>query len=297
MTTLPPPLSPSAFRDPDFVVTPRLGYAHVAFGPPDGPLALFVHGFPDHPMTWRHQLPVLAGLGYRAVAVWPRGFAPTQVPAERTVGLDVLVDDVDDLHSALGGDERAVLVAHDWGAVAGWRAVARSPQRWSRLVALAIPPLTVLQSVWREPRQLSRLWYQLAFQVPGAESVLGPTAVRRLWRLWSGGREPSPAHLAAISRMLASPGCARAVLSYYRGLVGELLGGRLLGGDEPLPTCPVLYLHGRDDGCFHHRYAQRTDGLLAPGSRVEVLAGAGHFVHLDAADEVSRAVGEFVAGQ
>ena len=47
-----------------------------------GPLALCLHGFPDSPFTWRHLLPELAGAGFRAVAPYMRGYAPTSVPAD-----------------------------------------------------------------------------------------------------------------------------------------------------------------------------------------------------------------------
>ena len=46
----------------------------------EGPLALCLHGFPDSPHTWRHLLPALAAQGYRAVAPFMRGYAPTSVP-------------------------------------------------------------------------------------------------------------------------------------------------------------------------------------------------------------------------
>jgi pimeloyl-ACP methyl ester carboxylesterase len=45
----------------------------------DGPLVLCLHGFPDHARSFRHQLPALAAAGYRAVAPFMRGYAPTDV--------------------------------------------------------------------------------------------------------------------------------------------------------------------------------------------------------------------------
>ncbi len=85
----------------------------------EGPLALCLHGFPDSPWTYRYLLPELAEAGYRAVAPFNRGFAPTEVPADRhCVHTSTMVADAVALHEALGGD--AVLIAHDWGAVAAW---------------------------------------------------------------------------------------------------------------------------------------------------------------------------------
>ena len=80
----------------------------------EGPLALCLHGFPDSPWTYRYLLPELAEAGYRAVAPFNRGFAPTGVPADRYhVHTSTMAADAVALHEALGGDGDAVLIAHD----------------------------------------------------------------------------------------------------------------------------------------------------------------------------------------
>ena len=92
-----------------------------------GPLALCVHGFPDSPWSYRYLLPELAKAGYRAVSAFNRGFAPTQLPADRHhIHTSMMVADVLALHEALGGDGDAVLLAHDWGARPTTRSSARS---------------------------------------------------------------------------------------------------------------------------------------------------------------------------
>lgn len=83
-----------------------------------GPLALCVHGFPDSPWSYRHLLPELAEAGYRAVAPFNRGFAPTELPADRHhVHTSTMVADQLALNEALGGGEDAVLIATGarWG--------------------------------------------------------------------------------------------------------------------------------------------------------------------------------------
>src|ERR1700722_16470408 len=79
-----------------------------------GPLALCLHGFPDSPWTYRYLLPELAKAGYRAVAPFMRGYAPTEVPPDGHYRTGDLGKDVVPLHGALGGDAHAVLIAHDW---------------------------------------------------------------------------------------------------------------------------------------------------------------------------------------
>jgi pimeloyl-ACP methyl ester carboxylesterase len=85
----------------------------------DGPLALCLHGFPDSVHTWRYLLPDLPAAGFRAVAPWMGVYAPTAVPADGSYGAGALAGGACALHEALGGDGRAVLIGHDWGAIAG----------------------------------------------------------------------------------------------------------------------------------------------------------------------------------
>src|SRR5881398_2699652 len=87
-----------------------LTFGYLETGDPDGPLALCLHGFPDSADTWRHLLPALAGAGFRAVAPFMRGYAPTAIPADGAYHLGALVADAVALHEVLGGDGNAVLI-------------------------------------------------------------------------------------------------------------------------------------------------------------------------------------------
>src|ERR1700692_408960 len=118
-------------------------FSYLESGPPEGPLALCLHGFPDTAHTWRHLMPALADAGYRAVAPWMRGYAPTEVPDDGIYQVGALAADASALHEALGGDGRSVLVGHDWGAFASYGAATLHPDRWRRVVTLAVPPLAV----------------------------------------------------------------------------------------------------------------------------------------------------------
>src|SRR5437660_914999 len=94
----------------------------------EGPLALCVHGFPDSPHSYRYLLPALAEAGYRAVAPFNRGFAPTELPDDRHhIHSSTMAADQIALHEALNGDGNAVLIAHDWGAVGAWGADITQP--------------------------------------------------------------------------------------------------------------------------------------------------------------------------
>jgi pimeloyl-ACP methyl ester carboxylesterase len=75
------------------------------------------------------------------VAPFSRGYAPTAVPSDGSYGIGALIADAVGLHEALDGDEQAVLIGSDWGADAAYGAAAFAPDRWRRLVTLAVPHL------------------------------------------------------------------------------------------------------------------------------------------------------------
>jgi len=142
----------------------RLRFHYLEMG--EGPLALCLHGFPDSPYSHRHLLPELAEAGYRAVAPFNRGFAPTELPAERHhVHSSTMVNDALALHEALGGDADAVIIAHDWGAVAAWGAVGQEPERWRRGAILNIPPFPVFGANVFSYDQIKRSFYFWFFQM------------------------------------------------------------------------------------------------------------------------------------
>lgn len=98
-----------------------MDFAALAWGDADDPLALLVHGYPDTAWAWRHLGPYLAERGWRAVAPFTRGYAPTNLAPDDRYRVSDQAADLIALDEALGGDERAALVGHDWGAVATWQ--------------------------------------------------------------------------------------------------------------------------------------------------------------------------------
>ena len=112
---------------------------YLAAGPEDGPLIIFVHGWPELSISWRHQLPVMGGLGFRAVAPDMRGYGRSSFYrkhsdyAQREVVADML-----ELLDALGRD-KAVWVGHDWGSPTVWRLAAHHPDRCIAVANLCVP--------------------------------------------------------------------------------------------------------------------------------------------------------------
>ncbi len=278
-----------------------LEFAYLADGPDDGPLALCLHGFPDSAHTWRYLLPELASAGFRAVAPFLRGYAPTQLPADGHYQIGAIVKDATALHEALGGGEDAVLIGHDWGALATYGAVAHQPERWRRAVTAAVPPTTSIGMSLLTYAQLQRSWYMFFFLSPLAEAALpleDYSFIDHLWQDWSPGYDGAW-DVARVKESIGDPEHIVAAISYYRALYDPSLQVPEFAEEQAaslLPTPkPTLYLHGRDDNCMLLSSIGSPLDFLAPGSEMEIVDGTGHFLHVERPDVVNARILEFLA--
>ncbi len=288
---------------------PALTVGALTWGPAEGPLALLLHGFPDTAWTWRHVAPRLAEDGWRVVAPFSRGYAPTDRPAGGRYSVGALASDVLALHTALGGGDDALLVGHDWGALTVYAVAAAPLMPFARTVALSVPPLPAIQQVMRgrtalrlTPRQARSSWYVGLNQLPGvSERAFAPLA-GKLWRDWSPGYDAAE-DLAHLARALPTRAHRTAALSYYRDLArpwrgrGVERGPRPDGGPggawSPWPGVPTLYLHGARDGALLPELGERAGATAPAGSRSAMIEGAGHFVQLERPDAVVHYVRQF----
>ena len=268
-----------------------------------GPLALCLHGFPDSAWTWRHLLPALADAGFRAVAPFLRGYAPTAIPADGRFQTAALGLDANALHQELGGDGDAVIVGHDWGAMATYIAANHEPERWRRVVTMAVPPAGAVATGFLTYKQLQRSWYMFFFQHGLADIVVGMndlSFIDDLWADWSPGYDAAE-DLPHVKDCLRDPANLAAAIGYYRATLGGVgvdpaLDAVQNKGNEAT-TQPTLYLHGRTDGCMGIEVAEGAGAFLtAPGSRMEIVDDAGHFLHVERPDHVNQLVVDFVTG-
>ena len=271
-----------------------------------GPLALCLHGFPDTAYTWRYLLPRLAEAGFHAVAPFMRGYAPSALPSDGCYGIGALVADATALHQVLDGDEQAVLIGHDWGAEAAYGAVAFAPDRWRRLVTLAVPPVAADPVLFSDYEQLKRFFYLFFFRdrEAAAEEVVAADDMAfldRLWRDWSPGYDAA-ADLARVKESLREPANLAAAIGYYRAASTGAAPdhARLYAPEEQVAwqraERPTLYLHGSDDGCIGAALVVGAASMLAPGSRLLVIPGAGHFPHLEKPTEVNQRILAWITG-
>jgi pimeloyl-ACP methyl ester carboxylesterase len=250
-----------------------------------GPLAVLLHGFPDTPHTWDAVAPRLADAGYRVVAPYLRGYAPSGIPPADTT-VETLGRDVLGLLDALG-EARAVVIGHDWGAMAAYTAAALAPDRIEKLVAIAIPHPIAL---FRHPEVPFAPHFMELVQ-PGAAEMVRADDFRYLddlVRRWSPAWNVPGGELEEVKRSLAEPGSLEAALGYYRavsaGLPPQLL--------APLPM-PTLTLYGAGDHAASP--VPFADQAAAFTGRLELVElPAGHFVHREAEAEAIAALLRFL---
>jgi len=284
--------------------TIRAGELDVAyFECGDGPLALCLHGFPDSPHTWRHLMPALAVAGYRAVAPYMRGYAPTSVASSGVYQTAALSRDANALHEALGGDRRAVIIGHDWGAPSVCGAAIDAPDRWSKVVSMAVPPGPALGAAFLSNlAQIQRSWYMFFFQHGLSNHVVAAADlafIDMLWSQWSPGFDARD-DLQHVKASLRNPENLQAALGYYRATLGE--GKRdpelaalqqRMGGEYP--SQPLLYLHGENDGCIGREVAEAARAMSPTNVSYAFVADAGHFMQLEQPERVNELIVNFVA--
>jgi pimeloyl-ACP methyl ester carboxylesterase len=277
-----------------------LEFAYLSDGPDDGPLALCLHGFPDTAHTWRYLLPALAAAGFRAVAPFLRGYAPTALAPDGRYQVGALVQDANALHDVLGGGSDAVLIGHDWGALATYGAVAFQPVRWRRAVTAAVPPTASIGMSLLTYAQLQKSWYMFFFLSPLAEAALpleDYAFLGDLWRDWSPGYDGAW-DVARVKESIGDPERIVAAISYYRAMWDPSLQVPELAAEQAaalLPTPrPTLYLHGRDDQCMLLSSMGSPLDFMAEGSELEIVDDAGHFLHVERPDVVNQRIVSFL---
>ena len=236
-----------------------------------GPLVLMLHGFPDTARTWDHARAASAAAGVRVVCPWMRGYAPTAIPARdpdaETLGRDVL-----GLIAALGA-ESAIVVGHDWGALAAYAAAALEPARVRRLITVAIPHPATLRPT---PRRVWGVRHFFAYKLRGAPARFARddfAALPAIYRRWSPTWAPGPDEFAAIRETFGDAASLDAAFGYYRAL--RLRPPAWLRA--PI-TVPTVVFAGQDDPMVSPDEFRGGARMFASGYTVEAMPG-GHFMH------------------
>ncbi|WP_238160041.1 alpha/beta fold hydrolase [Kribbella pratensis] len=255
-------------------------------GAADDPLVLFLHGFPEFWWAWRHQLPVVAAAGYRAVAMDLRGYGASD-KTPRGYDPYTAAADVSGVIRSLGSTDAAV-VGHGWGGFIGWSAAVLAPRQVRGLTAVSAPHPLVLARAGRAKALSRTAWFQLPIFPERRLLAQDGIHIERLLRAWAApdgtfpDAEASRRYRAAL-QVWPAPHCA---LEYHRWFARSRLrpDGRKYTNKMRTPVAvPVLQVHGAQDSAVSPT-ATTPPKLVAAPLRHELIATAGHFPHEETPD-------------
>ncbi|XP_008056577.1 epoxide hydrolase 3 [Carlito syrichta] len=254
----------------------RLHY--VSAGQGNGPLMLFLHGFPENWFSWRYQLREFQSR-FHVVAVDLRGYGPSDAPRDVDCYTnDLLMADIQDIIQGLGYS-KCILVAHDWGALLAWNFSIYYPALVERMVVVSGAPMSVYQDYsLRHIGQFFRSNYMFLFQLPWLpEKLLSMSDFQILKTTLThpkrGIPRLTPNELEAFLYNFSQPGGLIGPLNYYRNLF------RNFPLEPQELATPTLLLWGEKDPFFQPGLVGATGSRFVPGRlEAHILPGAGHWI-------------------
>ena len=275
----------------------RLHYAECGGG---DELVILLHGFPECWYSWRHQLPVL-GRRYHVVAPDMRGFNLSDKPPRvQDYRIEFLVKDVVGLVNHFR-QEKAVIIAHDWGAAVAWAVAQRHPEVVSKLAALQVPPA----AAWSANltfAQLRHSWYMFFFQLPSIPEWWASrndfAVVEQMYKETSFRPDAfSDADIAVYKEALRQPGALTSSINYYRANVFSSLvrrskkESRQASGPIRVPT---LFIYGEKDHAVLPSTVRDLKRFVDAPYREVRIPDSAHWVQNEAVDEVNASLVEFL---
>jgi pimeloyl-ACP methyl ester carboxylesterase len=266
---------------------------------------ILLHGFPDDAHAYDGVAPVLAKAGYRALAVYLRGYGPTRFvdPAvARTAEQAAIGQDVIDFADALKLPRFAV-AGFDWGGRAACVASALHPDRVRAAVLIGGYSIqnTVTRGRAAAPEAARRQWYQWYFNTEAGREGLEQNRrglCELLWREWSPTWRFSDEMFNRTAASFDNPDFVECVIHSYRhrhlNAPGErrfLDTERQLATRPPIPV-PTIVVHGGDDA-FGRPAPEITAAERATMPKLidkRIVEGAGHFVPHEKPEAVASAL-------
>lgn len=263
-------------------------------------LAICLHGFPEHAVSWRFQMPMLAEMGYKVWAPNLRGYGNSSMPPERDdYDIEVLMEDVGALIDAAECDE-TVLIAHDWGAIIAWYFAMRQVRPLTHLIICNVPHPGPNQGgvSWE---QIKKSWYIMFFQIPWLPEKLVALRGNRMGKVIRDGASTPENYPEDVIRVFtengARPGGLTAMINYYRAFF-QRGGGARRQKDMgfPIIETPTLMCWGEDDIAITIETTYGTENFV-PNLTIRYLPRISHWVQQDAPEEVNAMMRAFLSGE
>lgn len=236
----------------------------------------------------------LSAQGYRVVAPYLKGYAPTEVPAHGFYDKASLVNELVQFIQRVGHGQSCHLVGQDWGAILGYGLLAAHPELFKRAVLMAVPhPEKVAQSML-DAKHIHRSFHWWFFQLqdlPEKAILENDMAfIDYLWDYWTVEGFSDEAHIRSIKTLLAQPGVLSASLAYYRAMLNEEKANPAFSQlrskmNRPIQV-PTRALCGAQDLRAELMLDQST--YFAADYDFQLVEQAGHFLHREQAPVVTH---------
>ena len=243
-----------------------------------GPLVIMIHGFPDYWYSWRRQMEGLADR-FQVVAIDQRGYNLSDRPAGvENYDMRLLVGDVIAVIKHLG-QQKAVVVGHDWGGMVAWQLAMNAPEVVDRLIILNLPhPRGLMRELAHNPDQQKNSAYARRFQADGAEKTLTAEGLAG----WVKDAEARPKYIEAFRKSDFG-----AMLNYYKRNYP-----REPYTEDPSPVkkvqASVLVIHGLKDTALLAPALNNTWDYVEKDLTIATVPTSGHFVQADEPEFVTK---------
>lgn len=250
----------------------------------EGDTVLFLHGFPDHWLTWWRQMDALSE-NHHVAAMDLRGFNLSEQPiAPDAYEVDHLIADVEAVINDIGSGP-VTLIGHDWGGFVAWHVAMRRPELISRLAIVNIPhPWSVAQALATNPAQEAASQYVDFFRSPGAADAITRDQISS----WISDPLYLMRHNAAMDRSEMN-----AMLNYYRTLYPQ----RPYHPYDTEPakiTVPTLVIFGAQDPFLLVSGLNDSWNYVAAPLTLAIWPDAGHFAQHDQPERMNRVLQDWL---
>jgi len=261
----------------------------------EGPLMLFLHGFPEFWYSWRHQIPEFA-TDHKVVALDLRGYNESDKPeAQSAYVMAEFMKDVKGVIEGLGYD-RCLLVGHDWGGAIAWSFAYAYPELVDRLVILNLPHPAKFAEGLRTPQQLLRSAYIFFFQIPLLPELLIQLNDYQVLETAFKGMAVnknafSDEDIEAYKNAFARRDTLTAALNYYRNVFAQGLTSR----DWGILTTPTLMIWGEADTALGKELTYGTEKYVQD-FRIRYIPHCSHWVQQEQPQLVNQLIRDFLGG-